>query len=204
VLIVGLTGGIATGKSTVTAIFERLGAFIFDFDVAAHEVVEPDKPAWKDIVEYFGEAVLNDDRSLNRAKLGDIVFPDPEERKKLQGFIYPRLFEEYSRRIGEIKQQDPNALVVADTPVLFEAHLEGMFDKILVVYATREQQIQRLTERDGLARDAVLTRVEAQMPTEEKVERADYVIHNCDSIEDIEREVTRLFAELQKMAQEKS
>ena len=203
-LIVGLTGGIATGKSTVTAIFETRGAYIFDYDVVAREVVEPDTPAWKDIVEYFGESILNDDRSLDRAKLGDIVFPDPEERKKLEGFIYPRLFEEYSRRIREIEQNDPDALVLADTPLLFEAHLESMFDKIIVVYATREQQIQRLTERDGLDRDAVLARLDAQMPTDEKLDRADYVIRNCDSIEDVEREVNELFDELQKVARENS
>ena len=201
-LIVGLTGGIATGKSTVTAIFEKRGAKIFDYDVVAREVVEPDTPAWKDIVEYFGESILNDDRSLDRAKIGDIVFPDPEERKKLEGFIYPRLFEEYSRRIREIEQNDPDALVLADTPLLFEAHLEGMFDKIVVVYATREQQIQRLTERDGLDRDAVLARLDAQIPTEEKLDRADYVIQNCDSIEDMEREVNALFDKLQKVARE--
>ena len=201
-LIVGLTGGIATGKSTVTAIFEKRGAKIFDYDVVAREVVEPDTPAWKDIVEYFGESILNDDRSLDRAKIGDIVCPDPEERKKLEGFIYPRLFEEYSRRIREIEQNDPDALVLADTPLLFEAHLEGMFDKIVVVYATREQQIQRLTERDGLDRDAVLARLDAQIPTEEKLDRADYVIQNCDSIEDMEREVNALFDKLQKVARE--
>ena len=201
-LIIGLTGGIATGKSTVTAIFRKRGAIIFDYDVVAREVVEPDTPAWKDIVEYFGESILNDDRSLDRAKIGDIVFPDPEERKKLEGFIYPRLFEEYSRRIREIEQNDPDALVLADTPLLFEAHLEGMFDKIVVVYATREQQIQRLTERDGLDRDAVLARLDAQIPTEEKLDRADYVIQNCDSIEDMEREVNALFDKLQKVARE--
>jgi dephospho-CoA kinase len=195
-----LTGGIATGKSTVTAIFEKRGAIIFDFDVVAHEVVEPDTPAWKDIVAYFGESILNDDRSLDRARLGDIVFPDPAERKKLEGFIYPRLFEEYSRRIREIEKNNPQALVLADTPLLFEAKLEGMFDKIVVVYATREQQMQRLTDRDDLDRDAVLARLDAQMPTEEKVERADYVIHNCDSIEDVERDANELFDELQKMA----
>jgi len=204
VLIVGLTGGIATGKSTVTEVFRKRGASVFDFDVGAREVVEPDTPAWKDIVEYFGESILNDDRSLDRAKIADIVFPDPEERKKLVGFIYPRLFEVYSRWLSEVEQNDPHALVLADTPMLFEAHLEGMFDKILVVYAPREQQIRRLAERDGLSPDAIQARLDAQMPTEEKVERADYVIRNCNSIEDVEREANNLVDELQKLAKQKS
>jgi dephospho-CoA kinase len=202
-LIVGLTGGIATGKSTVTAMFERLGAIIFDFDVVAREVVEPDTPAWKSIVEHFGNTIVNEDRTLDRAKLGDIVFRDPEERKKLEGFIFPRIFDEYARRIKEIKQNDPEALVVADTPLLFEAQLEKLFDKILVVYATREHQIRRFTLRDDLSHDAVEARLDAQMPTEEKAERADYVIKNCDSVEDVQLEVNRLFEEFQKMAREK-
>jgi len=198
-LIVGLTGGIATGKSTVSAMFEKRGAIVVDFDVLSRVVVEPDMPAWKDIVEYFGESVLNEDRTLDRAKIGDIIFPDPDKRKKLEGFIYPRLFEEYARRIREIEQNDPDALVLADVPLLFEVHLESMFDKIVVVYATREEQVRRLTERDGLDRDAVIARLEAQMPTDEKCERADYVIRNCGSIEDLEREVRNIFGELEKL-----
>ena len=197
-LIVGLTGGIATGKSTVTELFRERGAFIIDFDVMSRVVVEPDTPAWKDIVEYFGKDLLNDDRTLDRVKLGDIVFPDTDKRHKLQGFIYPRLFEEYDRRVREIEQKDPNALILADTPLLFEANLQDMFHKIVVVYATREQQVERLTERDGLEPGAVLARLDAQMPTEEKLERADYVIRNCGSIKDIAQEVDRIILDLKK------
>lgn len=203
-LIVGLTGGIATGKSAVTKMFEERGAVIVDFDVMSRDIVEPDTPAWKDIVDYFGESILNDDRTLNRAKLGDIVFADTEKRKKLEGFIYPRLFEEYNRRIREIEQSNPGALVLADTPLLFEANLQDFFNKIVVVYATSEQQIRRLTERDGLERDAVLARLEAQMPTEEKLKHADFVIDNCGSTEDLEQEVEKIFDELQKVIEENS
>ncbi len=197
-LIVGLTGGIATGKSTVTELFRERGAIVIDFDVMSRVVVEPDTPAWRDIVEYFGEDLLNDDRTLDRARLADIVFPDPEKRRKLEGFIYPRLFEEYARRVREAEQSNPDALVLADVPLLFEVHLENLFDKILVVYATREQQIDRLTERDGLEPDAVLARLDAQMPTEEKIERADYVIRNCNSIEDLAQEVDNIIRDLKK------
>jgi dephospho-CoA kinase len=199
-LIVGLTGGIATGKSTVTEMFRERGVVILDFDVMSRDVVEPDTPAWHDIVAHFGESILSADRTLDRAKIGDIVFPDAEERKKLEGFIYPRLFEEYNRLLSEIEEADPDALVLVDTPLLFEAKLEGMFGKILVVYATRELQIERLTERDGLDMDAVLARIDAQMPTEEKLEGADYVIRNCGSLEGVERAVEEILADLKNSA----
>jgi len=202
-LIVGLTGGIATGKSTVSDMFEERGAVIVDFDVLSHDVIEPDMPAWKDIVDYFGPSVLNEDRTLDRARLGDIVFADTEKRRKLEGFIYPRLFEEYSRRIQEIGEKTPDALVLADVPLLIEVKLQGMFEKIIVVYATREQQLQRLTGRDGLDRDAMLQRLDAQMPIEEKIKHADYVIDNSGSLEKVEREVEKVHSALVKLAVEK-
>ena len=201
-LIVGLTGGIATGKSAVTARFKERGAVIIDFDAMTREVMEPDMRAWKDIVEYFGESVLNDDRTLNRARIGEIVFADPEKRRKLEGFIHPRLFEVYSRRIAEIERNDPDALVLVDTPLLFEVKLENMFDKILIVYATREEQIERIAARDGLDEEAVLARLAAQMPTEDKIERSQYVIHNSGSLEDLDREVEEMFAALRRLIDE--
>jgi dephospho-CoA kinase len=192
-LIVGLTGGIATGKSAVTARFKERGAAIIDFDAMTREVMKPDMRAWKDIVAFFGESVLNDDRTLDRARLGEIVFADPEKRIKLEGFIHPRLFEVYSRRIAEIEQNDPDALVLVDTPLLVEVKLQSMFDKILLVHATREEQMKRLSTRDGLDEEAVLARLSAQMPTEDKIEHAHYVIHNSGSLEDLEREVDKVF-----------
>jgi dephospho-CoA kinase len=198
-LVVGLTGGIATGKSAVTAMFRERGAVIIDFDAMTREVMEPDMRAWKDIVDFFGESVLNDDRTLDRAKLGDIVFADPEKRKKLEGFIHPRLFEKYSLRIREIEQNDPDTLLLVDTPLLFEVKLESMFDKILLVHATRDEQIDRLAARDDLDENAVLARLSAQMPTVDKVERSDYVIHNHGSLEDLDREVEKLFAALRRL-----
>ena len=201
-LIVGLTGGIATGKSAVTARFKERGAVVIDFDAMTHEVMEPDMPAWNDIVEFFGESILNDDRTLDRARLADVVFADPEKRKKLEGFIHPRLFEEYSRRIAEIEENDPDALVLVDTPLLVEVNLQSMFDEIVVVYATREEQIDRLTERDGLDEEAVLARLDAQMPTEDKLEHADYVIPNSGSLEDLDREVDKVFEVLLRLSKE--
>ena len=155
-LIVGLTGGIATGKSSVSEMLRKRGAYIMDFDVLARVVVEPDKPAWNDIIDFFGTSVMNEDRTLDRAKLADIVFDDKDKRITLQGFIYPRLFEEYSRQINEINEKDPDAIIIADVPLLIEINLQHMFAKIILVYANREEQIQRLTERDCLDRDVQL------------------------------------------------
>lgn len=145
----------------------------------------------------FGTSILNEDRTLDRAKLGDIVFDDTEKRRTLQGFIYPRLFEEYARQTREVEQKDPKALVLADVPLLIEVGLQGMFEKIIVVYATEEQQIKRLIERDGLNREDILKRFEAQMPIEEKLKQADYVIHNSGSLEEVESEVDSICQALQ-------
>lgn len=201
-LIVGLTGGIATGKSAVTARFKERGAVIIDFDAMTREVMEPDMPAWNDIIDFFGESVLNDDRTLDRARLADVVFADPEKRLKLERFIHPRLFEEYSLRIAEIEENDPDALVLVDTPLLVEVNLQSMFDEIVVVYATREEQIERLTARDGLDEEAILARLDAQMPTEDKLEHADYVIRNSGSLEDLNHEVDKVFEVLLKLSKE--
>lgn len=197
--IIGLTGGIATGKSTVSEMLKKNGAHIIDFDVLSRVVVEPDLPAWKDIVDFFGESVLNEDRTLNRTRLGEIVFDDEEKRRQLQGFIYPRLFEEYSRRVEEIRETDPEAIIIVDVPLLIEIRLQHMFEKIIVVYAPEEQQLRRLIERDGFSREDAEKRLQAQMPIEEKLKHADYVIHNTGSLEDTEIEVGKILQEIQAL-----
>ncbi len=191
-MIIGLTGGIATGKSTVAATFRKYGIHIIDFDVLARVVVEPDTPAWNDIVDFFGSSVLRRDRTLDRPRLGEMVFTDAAKRKTLEGFIYPRLFEEYSRCLAEINQCDQQAIIMADVPLLIESGMEGMFEKIIIVYASREQQIERLTVRDGLDLESALRRLEAQMPIEEKLKYADFVVRNCGSISEVEAEVEKI------------
>jgi dephospho-CoA kinase len=194
--IVGLTGGIGTGKSTIAAMFKKRGAYIIDYDELARVVVEPDKPAWKDIVEFFGASILKPDRAIDRAKVGEIVFADKRKRKILESFIYPRLGEEYARRIQDIEEKDPEAIIIADVPLLIETSMQGMFEKVIVVYAPREQQLQRLIDRDGFARESALKRLDAQMPIEEKVKCADFVIHNTGSPEEAEAEVDEVWKTL--------
>jgi dephospho-CoA kinase len=200
---VGLTGGIGSGKSTVAALFQKHGAFVIDYDYLAHVVVEPGKPAWKDIVDFFGHSILKDDRTLDRPRIGQIVFADNEKRKKLESFIYPRLGEEYSSRIEVVLAKNPDAIVMADVPLLIEKGMQGLFEKIILVYATREQQLQRLTARDGLDIDSALKRLAAQMPIDEKLQFADYVIRNTGSIEEVEVEVNTIWNELVRLNEQK-
>lgn len=201
-LIVGLTGGIATGKSSVAAMFQKRGAHVIDYDELSHLVIEPDRPAWKDIVDFFGNSVLNEDRTIDRPKLGKIVFSDADKRKRLQGFIYPRLFEEYNRRLQEISQKEPRAIVLADVPLLIEQGMQAMFAKLIVVYATREQQIDRLTRIKGYDVDDAVERLQAQMPVDEKLKYADYVVHNTGPLEQTEVEVEEIWKDLLRLAAE--
>jgi dephospho-CoA kinase len=151
-LLVAVTGGIASGKSVVSKRLEELGAPIIDYDVIAREIVEPGKPAWKDIVAYFGEQVLKEDRQIDRKKISDIVFRDTEKRKKLEGFTHPRIIEEAARQADEIAGKNPNAIIQVAVPLLIEINFQRKFHKVLLVYVPREMQIERLMKRDGNSR----------------------------------------------------
>ncbi|MBW2348085.1 MAG: dephospho-CoA kinase [Deltaproteobacteria bacterium] len=201
-LLLGVTGGIASGKSTVAAMLEELGAPIIDFDVLARRVVEPGKPAWKEIVDYFGRQVLNEDETLDRKKLSSIVFRDLEKRKKLEGFTHPRIGEEFLREVEEITRTDPNAIIQVVIPLLIELNLQFQFHKILVVYISAEEQIRRLAGRDGISEEEAANILKAQLPIDEKIGYADYVIHNEGSLEETKKEVEELWKVL-KAEQEK-
>jgi dephospho-CoA kinase len=198
-LLLGVTGGIATGKSTVVEMLKKKGAPVIDFDLLARKVVEPDQPAWRDIVTYFGEQVLQEDRTLNRKKLADIVFRDLEKRKKLESFIHPRIYEEFARELEELISKDPNAIIQVDIPLLIELNLQYMFHKVLVVYAPEEVQIKRLMERDGISREEAVNRLKAQLPIEEKVGYADFVIHNEGTLEETQKQVDELWEKLKEI-----
>lgn len=195
-LLLGVTGSIATGKSTVAAMLEELGAPIIDFDVLAREVVEPEEPAWKEIVEYFGKQVLNDDKSLDRKKLSDVVFNDLEKRKKLESFTHPRIQERFVVQLAEITKKDPNAIVQVVIPLLIEINLQYLFHKLLVVYTPQEMQVQRLATRDKITEAEALNILQSQLSIEEKAGYADYVINNDGSLEETREQVEKLWEEL--------
>jgi len=198
-MLLAVTGGIATGKSTVSRILEELGAPLIDFDLLARQVVEPGKPAWKEIVDYFGKEVVQDDGRIDRKRLSEIVFQDVEKRKKLEGITHPRIFEEFYRQVNEIASKDPKAIIQAGIPLLIEFNLQHRFDKVLLVYAPQETQIDRLMKRDRISREAAKNILKAQMPIDEKLRLADFVIHNEGSLEETRKQVEAVWQELKKM-----
>jgi dephospho-CoA kinase len=198
-LILGVTGGIATGKTTVVRMLEELGAPVIDFDLLAREVVEPGKPAWKDIVAYFGERILQKDRSMDREKLSAMVFQDGEKRKKLESFTHPRIYEASVKRVNKIVEKDPDAVVQLDIPLLIEQNLQHMVHKILVVYIPQDKQVERLVERNGISREGAAARLRSQLPIDEKLSKADYVIYNDRSLEETRRQVEDLWQTLKDL-----
>jgi dephospho-CoA kinase len=198
-ILVGLTGGIATGKTVVAAMLEELGAPMIDFDLLARRVVEPDKPAWRDIVAYFGQEAINEDRSLDRERVAEIVFADHEKRKQLERFTHPRIREEFVAEVRSIRRDDPDAIIQAVVPLLIESGLQAFFDHLVVVYAPADIQVARLIERDDLSRGAAETRLQAQMPIDDKARHADTVIDNSGSLENTRRQVEELWRRLRKL-----
>jgi len=202
-LLLGVTGSIATGKTTVAGMLEELGARTIDFDVLSREVVEPDKPAWQDIVDYFGEQVLAEDRSLDRTKLREIVFNDLEKKKKLESFQHPRIFEEFIKQIEQYTSEDPNAIIQAVVPLLIEVNMHPLFHNILMVYASEEEQKKRLMERDGSTEEMAMNMIRSQLSVEEKKGYCDLFIDNSGSLDQTRKQVEQLWEKLKKIQQER-
>lgn len=194
--IAGLTGGIATGKSTVCGYFEAAGAKIVDADEAAKHAVRKDQPAWREVVDAFGREILGPDGELDRRKLGDIVFRDAEKRETLNRIVHPRVYETMQGRAAEIRKADPEALIIHDIPLLFETGRDGDLSPVIVVYAPESVQLARLMQRNNLDREAAEARIRAQMPIEEKRRRADYIIDNGGAPEATRRQVEELHQRL--------
>ncbi len=203
-LLLGVTGGIATGKTTVVRMLEELGAPVIDFDLLARQVVEPDKPAWQEIVAYFGKQVLQNDKHLDRKKLSDIVFRDIEKRKKLESFTHPRIHAEFMVQLSTIVEKDPDAIVQVDVPLLIENNLQYLFHKTLLVYIPEEMQIERLVKRDKISKEEAADRLKAQLPIDEKMGYADFVIYNDKSLEETKKQVEKLWKTLKKIQKEKA
>jgi dephospho-CoA kinase len=200
--VIGLSGGIGTGKSTVAAILARLGALLIDADAIVHELQAPGTPMLAEIAAAFGPELIGPDGSLDRVRLGELVFRDPEARLRLGKIVHPGVGAEMLRRL-EAARAARAGLVVLDIPLLFEGRKAGTgsaaqlgFDVTVLVYAAEAQQIERQVARDGHGRDEALRRVRSQMPIEEKRALADYVIDNSGSLADTERQVRELYERL--------
>jgi len=199
-ILVGLTGGVATGKSTVAKMFKQGGAAVINADLLARQVVEPGKPAWRAIVKLFGKIVLNQDRSLDRQALGSIVFHNPKKRRQLERIIHPRVAREQRRLVRWIAKRKPHAVVIYEVPLLFEAGVDKRVDKIIVVNVDRNTQIARLKKRNGLSRAEALRRIRSQMPLAKKIQRADHVLNGTLPRPSLRKQVGQLFRSLRLLA----
>lgn len=196
-IIVGLTGSVGTGKSTVTNFFRKLGAYIIDWDELAREVTHPHLKAWKEIVAYFEKGILNDNLTINRQKLAEIVFSDKEKLTRLNQIVHPEVFKEDERITNKIKSLDPDALIIKDVPLLLELTRPISVDKIIVVSASEQTQLRRLEEK-GMSREDAQNRIKSQLPLEEKIKSADFVINNDGPLEETKRQVEEIYYLLRK------
>lgn len=203
-LLVGVTGGIATGKSTVSKLLKDKGAELIDFDILARQVVEKGKPALEQITDFFGSEVLSKDGTLNRKKLSDIVFSDPEKRKKLESITHPAIFDAFHQKVERIKKENSSAIIQAEIPLLVELNLMHMFDRVVVVYIPKEEQIRRLVLRDKIDESSAANILKSQLPIDEKKDVADFVFDNSGKPEDMEEKVEKLWNYLVKALEEKT
>ncbi|WP_017756079.1 dephospho-CoA kinase [Calidifontibacillus oryziterrae] len=179
--IIGLTGGIASGKSTVSKMFKELRIVVIDADMVAREVVEVGEEAYNKIVEVFGNEIIHEDRTINREKLGSIIFKDEVKREKLNTIVHPAV----RNRMNDLKNnyiENGEKTIVLDIPLLFESKLTHLVDKIILVYVDPDVQKSRLMKRNGLTTDAAMARIRSQMPLEDKIPLADAVINNNGTI----------------------
>jgi dephospho-CoA kinase len=195
-LNVGLTGGIASGKSTVDLMFLDKGAYLIDHDSLAHRVEEPGHPAWNDIVSFFGSGTLNEDRTINREKLGALVFKHESKRKMLNDIVHPAVFSEWMKEIEKITRKDPRGIIISDIPLLFEVGWQDAVDVIVLIYIPRDEQLRRLTERNGYSKRDAENRLNSQMSIDDKVLRSDYVINNEGPLDNTRENVDRVWTNL--------
>jgi len=198
-LIVGLTGGVASGKSVVSQVWKEEGAYLIDADRIARELVQPRTPAWKALVKAFGKEILQEDGSIHRKKLATRVFSNPVERELLNRILHPRIKREIDRRIKGIGQKGPKAIVVIDAALLVETGYYRDVDKVVVVTSTKKQQIERLRRRDQMDQEMARGIIDSQIRGEERIKVADIIIRNEGSRKKTERKAKEVFEEL-KMA----
>jgi dephospho-CoA kinase len=197
-LKVGLTGGIASGKTYVIEQLRALGCEVLDADQVARTVVAPRQPAYSEIVQEFGSEILLPEGTIDRAKLGAIVFTDATRRAQLNAIVHPRVHEAQTHWMAEVAARNPAAIVVVEAALLIESGGYRRFDKIVVVYCAPEIQLARLIKRNHLSVEEAAQRIAAQMPTEEKLKYADYSIDTSDGFAPTDQQVIALYTELQQ------
>ena len=196
--VIGLTGGIATGKSTVCAILENAGAVIIDADRIARKLVKKNLPAYRQIVDTFGKSILLPDGEINRTALGDLIFNDPRKKQLLNKIVHPQVGKETDRQLKRIEKSNPHALVILDIPLLLESGLHKNLSEVIVVYTPEHIQINRLMQRDHISQENALARIRSQMPIEEKKKLATIVIDNSGMLEDTRKQTLEIFQRLKE------
>ena len=199
-LKIGLTGGIASGKSTVAAMFVELGARSIDTDLIARQVVAPGGPVLQSIVNAFGPEVLDANGGLDRPRLRERIFKDREARKKLNAIVHPAVAAGVQAEFARIEQEDPKAVALVDVPLLFETNTEKRYETIVVVYVPPQMQVQRLMARDGVSQEAAEQSLKAQMPLEEKRKKAQFVVDNSGTLQETRKQVRAVWQTLCNVA----
>jgi len=201
-LKVGLTGGIASGKSTVSKIFASFGAKVLDADEVAREVLLPGQPAWTRLRQVFGEEFFHPDGTVKRKQLRKLVFADPEKRSQLNAIVHPEVMREINRRSAVLSSSAQNGVLLVDVPLLLEVGVANRFDKVVVVYVSESVQINRLQQRDGISEEEAKQALKVQMALSKKVEQADYLIDNSGTLEETLAQVEKVWDELLELARD--
>jgi len=199
-LLAGLTGGMGSGKTTVGKLFKALGAYVLDADEICRSLVEPGKPAWREIIDLLGNGILKDDQTLDRRKIADIVFNDPENKKALEAILHPRVMEKEQAIYKDILKSDPGALVIIDATLLIESENYRKVDKVIVIACDEETQLHRIMDQNKFSRQDAQRRLQQQMPLEEKIKFADYLLHNDSGLSELKEKVEALFHQLKQLA----
>ncbi len=192
-VVIGVTGGVGTGKSTVAHMFKQLGAVVLDADAMAHEAMEPKRLAWRRIVKTFGEDVLNDDQTINRRALAALVFQHAQRRAQLEAILHPPIWRLMKQHVQELKRSRRVRAVVLDVPLLVEAGAQGLVDALVVVTAPPQVQRERLTHKLGWSDEETNARIAAQWALSAKVAVADYVVDNGDGVDATRRQVKHIW-----------
>ncbi len=195
-LHVGLTGNIASGKSHATAVFAELGAHIIDADTIAHELLAPGTETYRKVVGAFGPEILDPDRTINRRRLGAIIFNDTEKRLLLNGLVHPDVRTEVLGRIAKLEGDGRGGIIIVDAALMVESGAYKIYDKLIVVHCAPQLQIARIVSRDGLTIAEARARMAAQMPAEEKVKIADYTIDTSGTFRQTREQIEAIYRDL--------
>ncbi len=198
-VLVGVTGGMGSGKSTVSGMMSELGGHIIDADQICRRLVEPGKPAWKEIVECLGSEIVLPDETLDRKKIAQIIFNDAEKKKSLEEILHPKVFEEEQVEFEAISFKNPSSIVVLDAALLIESGNYRKVDKVVVVACSEEQAIKRIVARGRFTEDDARQRIRTQMPLDAKKAVADYILENNSSLESLNRSVEELYENLKAL-----